>query len=99
MCVLYIYIYFFLYFCLIYTQLDKIVIKYTDEASEKTKEECCPGAPYMSFSKAKPLVPIYISNPQSCNGLFELCITISQDDTVADVVSRIVKQYNHIKGI
>ncbi|XP_014217285.1 leucine--tRNA ligase, cytoplasmic [Copidosoma floridanum] len=29
--------------------LDNLEIKYSDEADEKTKEECCPGAPYISF--------------------------------------------------
>lgn len=87
-----------LHFCLAFKQLEEIVIKYTDEAPEKTKEECCPGAPYMSFSK-KLAVSIQIINPQSCCGLFEVSVDISQADTAANVVSRIVKVYKHIKGI
>ncbi|XP_032668298.1 leucine--tRNA ligase, cytoplasmic isoform X2 [Odontomachus brunneus] len=76
--------------------LHEIIIKYTDEAPEKTKEECCPGAPYMSFSK-KTAVPVHIINPQSNCGLFELSINVSQADTASDVVSRIAKHYKHIK--
>lgn len=75
--------------------LHDIVIKYTDEAPEKTKEECCPGAPYMNFS-AKPIVSLYIINPQSCSNLLELSMEISTV-TVADIVSYIVKQNKHIK--
>lgn len=79
-------------------QLDEIIVKYTNEAPEKTKEECCPGAPYMSFSK-KTTVSIHIVNPQSSCGLFELSISISQADTASTIVSRIMKKYKHIKGI
>ncbi|XP_012229302.1 leucine--tRNA ligase, cytoplasmic [Linepithema humile] len=81
--------------------LDDIVIKYTDEAPEKTKEECCPGVPYMSFSveklHTKPLVSIRAINPQIGSGLFEMDVVISQDDTTADVVSHIVKQNKRIQ--
>lgn len=30
--------------------VDEIVIKYADEAPEKTKEECCPGSPFINFA-------------------------------------------------
>lgn len=86
----------YIYYIFIYYQLQDIVIKYTDEAPEKTREECCPGAPYMTFS-AKPMVPIHIINPQSCSSLFEVSMKISTA-TVADIVSHIVKQSIHIKG-
>ncbi|XP_018406074.1 PREDICTED: leucine--tRNA ligase, cytoplasmic [Cyphomyrmex costatus] len=77
--------------------LYDIVIKYTDEATEKTREECCPGAPYINFF-AKPIVykPICIINPQSCSNLFEVSMKISSA-TVADIVSHIVKENSHIK--
>ncbi|XP_071570037.1 leucine--tRNA ligase, cytoplasmic [Temnothorax nylanderi] len=75
--------------------LHDIVIKYTDEAPEKTREECCPGAPYMNFF-AKPIVSICIINPQSCSNLLELSMEISTV-TAADIVSYIAKQNKHIK--
>lgn len=90
------YVLIYIYRIFIYHQLHDIVIKYTDEAPEKTKEECCPGAPYMNFS-AKPIVSLYIINPQSCSNLLELSMEISTV-TVADIVSYIVKQNKHIKG-
>ncbi|EFN76201.1 Leucyl-tRNA synthetase, cytoplasmic [Harpegnathos saltator] len=76
--------------------LDEITIKYTDEAPERTKRECCPGAPYMDFFD-KAAIPVRIINPQSYCGLFELSINVSQADTASDIVSRIVKQYKCIK--
>ncbi|XP_018341238.1 PREDICTED: leucine--tRNA ligase, cytoplasmic [Trachymyrmex septentrionalis] len=77
--------------------IHDIVIKYTDEATEKTREECCPGAPYINFF-VKPIVlkPIYIINPQSCSNLFELSMKISTA-TVADIIFHIVKENTHIK--
>jgi len=89
----------YLLYFFIYHQIHDIVIKYTDEATEKTREECCPGAPYINFF-VKPIVlkPIYIINPQSCSNLFELSMQISTA-TVADIVFHIVKENKHIKGM
>ncbi|XP_011877441.1 PREDICTED: leucine--tRNA ligase, cytoplasmic isoform X2 [Vollenhovia emeryi] len=75
--------------------LQDIVVKYTDEAPEKTREECCPGAPYMNFS-ATPIVSINLVNPQSCSNLLELSMAILTV-TAADMVSFIAKQHKHIK--
>ena len=77
--------------------MEEIVIKYTDEAPEKTKEECCPGAPYISFS-AKPGIFIKISNQDPCNGLFRTMIKITDGDKVSKVISRITKGNKRIEG-
>ncbi|XP_014470950.1 PREDICTED: leucine--tRNA ligase, cytoplasmic [Dinoponera quadriceps] len=78
--------------------LDEIIIKYTDEAPEKTKEECCPGAPYMSFFKKAAVSRVMnVTNPQRYSGLFEVSVSVSQADTASDVIFRIVKQFKHIK--
>lgn len=84
---------------LIYCQLEHIVIKYTDKAPEKTKEGCSPGFPYMNFS-TKPALLMRMINPQIYSGLFELSVNVSfAANTVEDIVSYIVKEYKHIKGI
>ncbi|KAL6254270.1 hypothetical protein P5V15_014885 [Pogonomyrmex californicus] len=75
--------------------LHDIIIKYTDEAPEKTKEECCPGAPYINFF-IKPVISVRLINPQSCSSLFELSMEISTI-TAKDIISYIVKQNKHIK--
>ncbi|XP_034937128.1 leucine--tRNA ligase, cytoplasmic [Chelonus insularis] len=76
--------------------LDEIEIKYTDEASEKTKEECCPGSPYMNFSST-PGVFIRAINPQKCSGLFSVNIKLSNGTTAADVAGKIAKDNKRIK--
>nr|XP_033323492.1 leucine--tRNA ligase, cytoplasmic [Megalopta genalis] len=76
--------------------LTNIVIKYTDEAPEKTREECCPGSPYMNFSN--PSLSICITNPQKCNGLFRMIMKIMNRDTGEDVIARIMKQNEFINN-
>ncbi|XP_050477440.1 leucine--tRNA ligase, cytoplasmic isoform X1 [Bombus huntii] len=77
--------------------LEDIMIKYTDEAPEKTKEECCPGAPYMNFS-TKQGVSVCIINPQKYSGLFRTDIIIADGDTIEDIISRLLKENKIIKN-
>lgn len=77
--------------------LENIVIKYTDEAPEKTKEECCPGAPYMNFATKQGL-SVCVMNPQKYSGLFRINIKITDADTVEDIISRILKENKLIKN-
>lgn len=74
------------------------MIRYTDEAPEKTKEECCPGAPYMNFS-TKQGVSVCIINPQKYSGLFRMDIIITDGDTVEDIILRILKENKIIKSM
>lgn len=76
--------------------LDTVAVKYTDEAPEKTKEECCPGAPYISFS-TQPGIFVNISNPEPCNGLFTTSVKIVDGDSVANVISKIAKGNKRIE--
>ncbi|KAJ8976697.1 hypothetical protein NQ317_005914 [Molorchus minor] len=79
------------------TGVEDVIIKYTDDkdATEKMKE-CCPGAPFVLFSK-KSGVNIEFVNPISQNGLFSKRITISDGDDYAKVVQRLVKDEKIIK--
>ncbi|XP_026470911.1 leucine--tRNA ligase, cytoplasmic [Ctenocephalides felis] len=75
--------------------LEHIDIKYTDDdlCPEKTKEECCPGAPYMSFN-SKPGVMMSIVNPVQGSGYFTCNILIKHGDTVQKVLDRIHRLEN-----
>ncbi|KZC08152.1 Leucine--tRNA ligase, cytoplasmic, partial [Dufourea novaeangliae] len=77
--------------------LENILIKYTDNAPEKTKEECCPGSPYINFF-SKPGLSVRAINPQKCTGLFSMFVKITNGDTAADVISRISKESKLIKN-
>lgn len=72
-------------------------MKYTDEAPEKTKEECCPGGPYISFYTL-PGILVNISNSEPCNGLFTSSVKIVDGDNVDCVISKIARGNKRIEG-
>ncbi|XP_012279692.1 leucine--tRNA ligase, cytoplasmic isoform X2 [Orussus abietinus] len=78
--------------------LEEIEIKYTDEAPEKTKEECCPGTPYMNFS-TKPGITVTAANPQISSGFFSMQLKICHGDTVLAVATRIAKENKRLKDL
>lgn len=67
-------------------------MKYTDEegTSEKTREEVCPGSPYIVFS-TKPSVQIVLDNPTQRSGMFRITTGISEADTVQSLTEKISK--------
>lgn len=81
--------YMFWYFVL---QLEKLVIHSTDEegALEKTREETCPGNPFIVFS-VKPTVQVILENPTPRSGLFTITSDISTGDTAASFTNKIAK--------
>uniref|UniRef100_A0A2R5L832 leucine--tRNA ligase n=1 Tax=Ornithodoros turicata TaxID=34597 RepID=A0A2R5L832_9ACAR len=74
-------------------ELDAIELKYNHEASEKIKEECSPGQPYIVFSHAQS-AHLRCINPQPCNGHFELLVPVLDGDTLEKVISRMAKQHS-----
>ncbi|CAD6237682.1 GSCOCG00008299001-RA-CDS [Cotesia congregata] len=78
--------------------LEDIEIQYTDNAPEKTKEECCPGAPYISFF-ASPGVGVRAINPQKCSGLFTVGVKVCEGNTAEDVKGKIAKENKRIKDV
>lgn len=80
-------------------QLESLEIKFTDDksSSEKTREEVCPGNPFIVFS-AKPSVQVTLDNPVPRSGLFTISSEILDGDTTktfTDKIARIVG----LKGI
>ncbi|KAL7300784.1 hypothetical protein TKK_0006759 [Trichogramma kaykai] len=73
--------------------LEKLEIKYSDEADDKTKEECCPGAPYIAFS-TQPSLDLYFKNSHKCVGFFSTTIKISDQDSVKQVIAKLAKNRN-----
>lgn len=76
--------------------LEQVTMKYTDEAPEKTKEECCPGGPYISFYTL-PGILVNISNSEPCNGLFTSSVKIVDGDNVDCVISKIARGNKRIE--
>lgn len=73
-------------------QLETLDIKCTDDkdANEKTKEEVCPGHPFIVFS-SKPSVPIVLENPVPRSGLFTITSDISDGDTTQSLTDKIAR--------
>ncbi|XP_066593462.1 leucine--tRNA ligase, cytoplasmic [Prorops nasuta] len=78
--------------------LKEILIKFTDEASEKTKEECCPGSPYINFF-VKSAIQIKAYNRQACSGLFTVFVNVKSGDKASDISERIAKDNKLIKAL
>lgn len=70
--------------------LCAIEFKYNDEASDKIREECCPGQPYIAFNRA-PFVELRCINPQPSSGLFEMLVPVLDGDTVEKLILRMTK--------
>lgn len=73
-------------------QLESLEIHCTDEAGalEKTREETCPGNPFITFS-AKPTVQVVLENPIPRTGLFTITSNISNGDTTQSFTNKIAK--------
>lgn len=73
-------------------QLETLKIHSTDDAgaAEKTREETCPGQPFIVFS-VKPTVQVVLENPTPRSGLFTITSDISTGDTATSFTSKIAK--------
>lgn len=80
--------------------LDSIEVKYTDdpEAPEKTREDCAPGQPHVSFSVETGVEATFI-NPSPHNGLFTISATLADGDTIERVKAKIAKEVKAIKDL
>ncbi|KAL0884166.1 hypothetical protein ABMA27_016174 [Loxostege sticticalis] len=78
--------------------LDTIEVRFTDspDASEKTREDCAPGAPHINFF-AEAGVDVTFINPTPLNGLFTITVSLSDGDTVEKVKAKISKEVKAIK--
>ncbi|CAG9091449.1 unnamed protein product [Plutella xylostella] len=80
--------------------LDSIEVKHTDspDAPEKTKEDCSPGQPHVSFY-TEPGVAVSIHNPTPLSGLFTVTLTLADGDTVEKVKGKLAKEVKAVKDI
>ena len=61
-------------------QLEGIDIEYSDKASEKTQEECRPGAPFIVF-RVDPSIELTFINDEPHTGNLNDCIKSTQRST------------------
>lgn len=78
--------------------MDEIDVKYTDEAQDKTKEDCCPGNPFITFL-VTPSISMQFINSSPLSGLFTRSLPISDGDTFERVKIKLSKDVKALKGI
>uniref|UniRef100_S4PAL2 leucine--tRNA ligase n=1 Tax=Pararge aegeria TaxID=116150 RepID=S4PAL2_9NEOP len=80
--------------------LDSIEVKHTDdrEAPEKSREECAPGTPHVTFL-AEPRVRVTLANPDPRSGLFAMTLALADGDTVSKLKMKLVKEVKAIKDV
>ncbi|KAK9875815.1 hypothetical protein WA026_009601 [Henosepilachna vigintioctopunctata] len=71
--------------------LDEVVVKFTDDptATEKMKE-CCPGSPFVVFSKRSGVTVEFV-NPIPSKGLFSTHLNVSNGDTLESLIQKLSK--------
>lgn len=79
--------------------LEDLELQYStdSEAPENIKEDCCPGAPYITFRPPPPSIKLTLVNSQPQNGHFTQSVDVRPGDTVAKVIGRLVRGDRHIK--
>ncbi|XP_078481637.1 leucine--tRNA ligase, cytoplasmic [Ciona intestinalis] len=77
-------------------ELDGVEVKFSNEGNTKVQEDCCPGHPLCEFITLASL-DLSVLNPQPCSGFFSVHVPVRNNDSVANVVSRIRKFNRHIK--
>ena len=77
-------------------QLDGIDIKFSNEANEKTQEECRPGEPFIVF-RTEPSVALTFLNDQPFSGLFQTTCSFLEGDDVDKLVKRLARNERNIK--
>lgn len=72
--------------------LESLEIRFTDDpaATEKMKEEVCPGIPFIVYS-TKPSVKITLENPIPRSGLFTQHLNVSDGDTSKTLKEKLAK--------
>lgn len=71
-------------------ELEDLVVKFSEEAEDKVKEDCVPGSPFLTLH-TEPSVSVRISNCQPYSGLFEVTLPIYEGDLKSKLINRLMK--------
>ncbi|XP_052738186.1 leucine--tRNA ligase, cytoplasmic [Bicyclus anynana] len=80
--------------------LDSIEVRHTDSdgAPEKSREECAPGSPHVTFA-SEPRARVTLLNPAPRSGLFAAALALADGDSVARLKAKLVKEVKAIKEV
>ena len=71
-------------------------VKFSNEANEKTQEECRPGGPFIIF-RTEPSVPLTVINNQPHTGLFQTVLPVLEGDDVSSLIRRLARNERNLK--
>ncbi|XP_046369849.2 leucine--tRNA ligase, cytoplasmic-like [Haliotis rufescens] len=71
-------------------ELERIDIRFSEDANEKVQQDCCPGKPFITY-RTEPNVPLKLLNPEPYSGLFETSVPVFQGDTSQQILNRLNK--------
>lgn len=74
-------------------------MKHSDstEATEKIREDCCPGTPYIVFT-VHPSVSVTLINPQPQSGHFTHILNVRDGDNITQLAAQLTRVDRLIKG-
>ncbi|XP_023719328.1 leucine--tRNA ligase, cytoplasmic isoform X2 [Cryptotermes secundus] len=72
--------------------VESIELKYSDsaEATERIREDCCPGIPYIAFTVC-PSMSMTLINPQPQSGHFTHVVSVRDGDNVAKLTAQLTR--------
>nr|KAG5701780.1 hypothetical protein BaRGS_000770 [Batillaria attramentaria] len=71
-------------------ELEGLDVRFSEEADEKVRDDCCPGKPFISY-RTEPSVSIRMVNQQQGSGLFEVNMPVFDGDVAAKIAARLCK--------
>ncbi|XP_054257041.1 leucine--tRNA ligase, cytoplasmic-like [Macrosteles quadrilineatus] len=69
----------------------------SEGAPDNVKEDCCPGAPFITFRAPPPSVPLALVNPQPLSGHLTHWLAVRHGDTAAKLATALARQDKNIK--
>lgn len=83
------------------TTLDLVGIefKYADESEARIQEDCCPQEPFIVYRVDQWTPSLQCINQQPLIPAFEMSMPVTDNETVADLAGRLVKELRMDKGI
>lgn len=85
---------------LTFFQLEELQIapSTSEGAPDYVREDCCPGAPYITFRAPPPGLSLTFINPQALSGHITHWLTVRNGDTIGKLATAVARQDKTIKG-
>lgn len=88
------------FWSLLLFQLEELQIapSTSEGAPDYVREDCCPGAPYITFRAPPPGLSLTFINSQALSGHITHWLTVRNGDTISKLATAVARQDKTIKG-